>query len=121
MIDQVDRIISSLNALHAEADQVIDTYVTYIRERDNLGGIPLDCIRQTAVENRASSFSMNMRLALELIRSDLAGERAPPPANAVPSAAHLNFIPRALVPANLKPRRARLLKRHAETAAKSHE
>jgi hypothetical protein len=96
MIDQVDRIISSLNALHAEADQVIDTYVTYIRERDNLGGIPLDCIRQTAVENRASSFSMNMRLALELIRSDLAGERAPPPANVVPSAAsefHLEGVP----------------------------
>jgi hypothetical protein len=103
MIDQVDRIISSLNALHAEADQVIDAYVAHIRARDNLGGIPLDCIRQTAVENRASSFSMNMRVALELIRDDLGGAKAAP-ANAAPSAVpefHLEGVT-----ANLNPKEA---------------
>jgi hypothetical protein len=90
MIDQVDRIISSLNALHAEADQVIDAYVAHIRARDNLGGIPLDCIRQTAVENRASSFSMNVRVALELIRDDLGGVKAASTAVSVPPEFHLD-------------------------------
>jgi hypothetical protein len=81
--DQVDRIISSLNALHAEADQVIDAYVAHIRERDGLQGIPEPTIRQAQIENRAG-WAMDLRNALELIRQDIGGLKAAP-ANAVPS------------------------------------
>jgi hypothetical protein len=83
--DQVNRLISSLNALHAEANQVIDTYVTHIRERDGLQGIPEPTIRQAQIENRAG-WAMDLRNALELIRQDIGGLKAAP-ANVAPSAA----------------------------------
>jgi hypothetical protein len=82
-LDQVDRIISSLNALHAEADQVISSYVTHIRDRDGLQGIPEPTIRQAQIENRAG-WAMDLRNALELIRQDIGGMKAAP-ANATPS------------------------------------
>jgi hypothetical protein len=100
--DQVNRLISSLNALHAEANQVIDTYVTHIRERDGLQGIPEPAIRQAQIENRAG-WAMDLRNALELIRQDIGGLKAAP-ANAAPSAApefHLEGVT-----ANLSPREA---------------
>jgi hypothetical protein len=79
---QLDRILSELSRLHAEADAVIDTYVRHIRQRDDLGAIPPDCIRQTQIEGRAG-VCMDARHALQLIRADLAGAKAAPTAVSV--------------------------------------
>ena len=77
MIDQLNRILGELSRLEAEANLIIDGYVVHIRERDDLGAIPHDCIRQTQIDTRARQ-SMDMRRALELIREDIGGAKAAP-------------------------------------------
>jgi hypothetical protein len=112
--DQLDRIISSLSALHAEADAVIDTYVRHIRQRDDLGAIPPDCIRQTQIEGRAG-VCMDARHALQLIRADIAGAKAAPTAVSVPHA----FDPATTgVSDNISPLAAA---RQLKQARKAHE
>ena len=115
MIDRLDRIISSLSALHAEADAVIDEYIIFVRQRDGLGGQPLNALRQCHVDGRAG-LAMDMRRALSLARADLEGTKAPP-ANDGPSAAS-EFHLDSGVTANLNLREAA---RQLNQRRKSHE
>jgi hypothetical protein len=115
MIDRLDRIISSLSALHAEADAVIDEYIVFVRQRDGLGGTPIPNLRLTHIEGR-SGLSLDLRRALSLARADLEGTKAPP-ANDGPSAAS-EFHLDSGVTANLNLREAA---RQLNQRRKSHE
>jgi hypothetical protein len=103
MIDRLDRIISSLSALHAEADAVIDEYIVFVRQRDGLGGQPLNALRQCHVDGRAG-LALDLRRALSLARADLANEKAPP-ANDGPSVPTLFQLDSGITD-NLSPRQA---------------
>ena len=103
MIDRLDRILNSLTALHSEADAALDEYIVFVRQRDGLGGQPLNALRQCHVDGRAG-LALDMRRALELARADLEGTKAPP-ANDGPSVPTL-FQLESGVTADLNPREA---------------
>ena len=78
-VEQIDQVIANLRAAHADIDRLVNSYAAFIRARDGLTLIPIDCIKQTAIEAR-SGLSMDRERALELIRDDLQGTQSAPPA-----------------------------------------
>jgi hypothetical protein len=74
-VEQIDQVLGQLARSHADSERLVDEYVAFVRQRDDLGAIPPNCIKQTLIEARAGT-CLDARHALQLIRADLAGATA---------------------------------------------